>query len=358
MSLIDSYVSNISNSSNQVKNKYPVALNKPQDNKPMLDTFKKTFDENSSALYSQPLAYGNYSLTGRLLNILPVGFSLAHITFGLLNKITNYQGIKSKFLIFSAIELAGTFIAGKLLSNYFAKVQNENLDKNIDKLNKYFDKINDTSAHLSEKPIYSNKISAFYNGANGKISFNKKDISDPIIYNLLTKYTLKHELVHAKQFETIARSKDGIAKINYIFIKENEVQLNNPEVKKYYQQAITEINSGLSDKYKNMKISKYGYEFNLVDFINAVWTLHTNKDIKLTELPIIIDKEHYQKVIDDNPPLTLDEEKKAEEYFKSACEYKMPDNSDILNTESDYYQNVLEKEANQAFPWYIRCFLS
>ena len=358
MTLIDSYVNNISSSSNALKSNYPVSVHKHQDSKPMLDTFKKTFDENSSALYSQPLAYGNYSLTGRLLNILPVGFSLAHITFGLLNKITNYQGIKSKFLIFSAIELAGTFIAGKLLSNYFAKVQNENLDKNIDKLNKYFDKINDTSAHLSEKPIYSNKISAFYNGANGKISFNKKDISDPIIYNLLTKHTLKHELVHAKQFETIARSKDGIAKINYIFIKENEVQLNNPEVKKYYQQAITEINSGLSDKYKNMKISKYGYEFNLVDFINAVWTLHTNKDIKLTELPIIIDKEHYQKVIDDNPPLTLDEEKKAEEYFKSACEYKMPDNSDILNTESDYYQNVLEKEANQAFPWYIRCFLS
>ena len=81
---------------------------------------------------------------------------------------------------------------------------------------------------------------------------------------------IRHELVHAKQYETVARSKDGIKKINYSALYQvaknaKRIPLIENEFKNIYYDIKT---SG--DKYNNVKIRIGGADVNFQKFIEGV----------------------------------------------------------------------------------------
>ena len=262
--------------------------------------------------------------------------------------------IKQAFYKNAAIKLALVYLAGAALSFILNKIATNNIDGKLEKFKDVFNKENKTSAKFREKPLHSNIIEALYNVASGEIIISKDALTDPYISNVHTKFTLRHELEHARQYEMIARSENGIAKLNYSIIKRCANSLDKKLVYEFYKQMMSEISLGVSDKYKNMTISLEGYEVNMIDFVSSVWKVYNDKNVNLDELPILINKNHYQAVIDKNPPLSAAEEDKANEYFEAACNYPDVNVFTTLNPCSDYYSNLLEKEAFKKNPWYTR----
>ena len=81
-----------------------------------------------------------------------------------------------------------------------------------------------------------------------------------------------------------------------------------------------------------------------VDFRSV---LHVARDI---HIPIIIDAEHYEKVIKEKGPLTKEEAEKAELYYQAQLNYPTTNFFTTLNPFSKYYDNLLEKEAYKESP--------
>jgi hypothetical protein len=103
-----------------------------------------------------------------------------------------------------------------------------NSDKKYKALKEDFNEINkNTDAKLSDKLLYSSYIGAMCSSVDGRVVFNKNMMIDPIASRKLKKL-IRHELVHAKQYETIARSEDGIKKLNYSVAKSTAKSLSNP----------------------------------------------------------------------------------------------------------------------------------
>ena len=172
------------------------------------------------------------------------------------------------------------------------------------------------------------------------------------MHNLSLKKSIKHELVHAKQFETIARSKDGIKKLNFAVASQTANSIKDIKgADEFYSKMVQEIKQDNIGKYNNLKINMNGSEVDAKKYITAVNTLIQNKDATYNDIPIFINEKHYQEVIDKEGGLTLDEEKKADEYFKALSEYSAPKNTfEAFNPFGEYRNNILEREAYEATP--------
>ena len=88
----------------------------------------------------------------------------------------------------------------------------------------------------------------------------------------------------------------------------------------------------------------------LKDYITALHTLLNNSNAGLNDIPMIIDAKHYKKIIDKQGKLSLDEEKKADLYYKAMLNYTPGGFISALNPFSQYYQNLLEREAYKENP--------
>ena len=95
------------------------------------------------------------------------------------------------------------------------------------------------------------------------------------------------------------------------------------------------------------------YEVNTADYITAMNILLNNPNAGINDIPMIIDTDHYQEVINKKGALTPEEEKKADEYYKAMLEYKGVKLFAGINPWSSYYQNPLEKEAYKESPTFI-----
>ena len=118
----------------------------------------------------------------------------------------------------TCLKKMGIAVGLGILGNWAATaIANKNYDKHFKKLRDYFELINDTHANLSDTTFCS-----FNTGAqcdvNGNIALNRFAVIDPW-QRFKAKYFIKHELVHARQDEMIARSKDGIKKLNYVILR-------------------------------------------------------------------------------------------------------------------------------------------
>lgn len=228
---------------------------------------------------------------------------------------------------------------------------NQNTDKNFAKLEEKFNSINtNTSAKLSKETFNANVVDAYYTFSNGNIIFNKRAINDPYYRKAGNQEKLiEHELEHAHQSELIARSKDGIKKLNYSIIQMSTIEELKKDEKfkkgivKLYNEAINDDNG----KYDGKKIKLgLGVEVDAKNFIIALYMLINRDNVHYNDLPIFIDSEHYQKVIDEKGPLTPEEEKLADIYFDALTNYTDDVNFlSVINRSSSYHTNELEKEA-------------
>ena len=233
----------------------------------------------------------------------------------------------------------------------FQYLFNRNTDKKFAKLEEKFNSINtNTSAKLNKDTFNASVVDAYYTFCNGNVIFNKRIINDPYYKNFGNQEKLiQHELEHAYQSELIARSKNGIKKLNYSIIQASTLEeLKKDEqfkkgIVKLYNEAINDDNG----KYDGKKIKLgLGVEVDAKNFIKALYMLISRENVHYNDLPIFIDSEHYQKVIDEKGPLTPEEEKLANVYFDALVNYT--DNINLfsaLNPSSSYRTNELEKEA-------------
>lgn len=222
-------------------------------------------------------------------------------------------------------------------------------DKNYKEIEKEFNSVNTTNAKLSGT-IVSSYIGAGYHVSNGNIFINRNIMNDPLTKNKIKKL-IRHELVHAKQFEMIARSKDGIKKLNYgVLIPIIRSCENDKNTIKGFQEIYEAIQQDKSGKYNNLNIETNGSTFNFKNYIEAINILLTNKNATYNDIPIAIDENHYKEVIKEKGALSREEEIKAEEYFKALSEYKPVSFLKSINPFGSYYSNILEKEAYKENP--------
>ena len=249
------------------------------------------------------------------------------------------------------------FIGGQVLASGLQHLFDKNTKDNYNKIKQKFSKINtETSAKLSDELICSGFKGALFNGISGEIKLNKNILNDPWESRKIDKL-IRHELVHAKQYETVARSKDGIKKINYSVL----YQITNnakriPFIADEFEHIHQEIhNSG--DKYKDVKISIGGAKVNLIDFIDGIHILLKNPDATYNDVPMIINEKYYQQVLKTKGSLTQKEEKKAELYYQAMLDYPPVNLLNAFNPFSSYRQNLLEKEAYKENPsWFYNLF--
>ncbi len=226
---------------------------------------------------------------------------------------------------------------------------NKNNDKKFEEIN------TTTSAKLKNQLIYSGYKGAYYNMMSGEVNINKMFINDPIL-NWKSEKILKHELVHGKQAETIARMDDGIEKLNYACLKRVAKTLQTPCL----QLEITQIYNGVMsnlDKYKDVEIDLSGYRVNLKNYIQAIYTLMTNNNATYKDIPMVINESHYKEVRKAKGDLTTEEKIMAQKYYEALIDYPNADFNQIINPFSDYWNNLLEVEAykeNPGFYTFIR----
>lgn len=238
------------------------------------------------------------------------------------------------------------------LSAFFLNKSN----KNFTKAETFFNENNTTSAKLVKNNVNEDYIGAQYDPVTGEISINKQYLGDPLLKTKM-KYLLKHELIHAKQFETIARMDDGIEKLNYSCMKQlSNTYKNKPLFKNAIDTIYNELVAEPTHKYDNVEVTVSGYKLPFKKWTIAMHRLMNDKVKTYKDIPMLINKEHYETVRQKLGKLSTEEEKLANKYYEAHLKYKTPSAIDVLNPWSDYYNNILEKEAYAVMPLWARYF--
>lgn len=255
------------------------------------------------------------------------------------------QVLRKKILI----ALAGILAVGIGIMTIVQRWQNKLMKEDSPLPAQYLKEFGqDTSAKLSKNNFRSMSLAASYNQLNGVIEVNKNYLYDPVGKLFVKKY-MKHELQHARQFEMIAASENGIEKLNYAIFKNTaRAMKNNPLALAQIEDVIKDVNNDAIGKYDNIIFSNGGAEINFKDYIKGLDILLNNEDAKPEELPIIVDVDHYKKAIEKRGPLSDDEKIKAEEYYQAMLKYPVMAGINVINPFSGYRSNVLEKEARKS----------
>jgi len=230
---------------------------------------------------------------------------------------------------------------------------NKNSDKNYENMKTVFNELNtSTNAYLADEPFRASVKGAFYSPISGRVSINRNLINDPYTRRKCKKL-IKHELVHAKQYETIARSENGINKLNYAVMKSIAKSLNTPKGKAEINAIYNNIISDKTGKYDNFVLPISGAEVDLKNYVTALHVLTHNKDAEIDDIPMVIDAKHYEKVRAEKGQLSKEDEAKANAYYQAQLDYPQLTAWQMLNPFSKYHDNLLEREAYRQNPGLI-----
>lgn len=246
-------------------------------------------------------------------------------------------------------------------------INNKNRNKNFEKAREQiedFNKQNGTSIKLipkNKKPSFVELAS--FDPLTARISLTERVTGDIIYASIKQKHLINHELVHAKQHILMACSENGISKMNYIIVKKLANKLSDEKKLEIYNEY-QKIKNTKNDEYKGKTVKMNGYKINLVDYVAALYKVIYEKETNPDNIPIILNKDFYEKAKSARGALTKEEEKKAEAYLEAYEQYPAKVGFiEAINPNSDYKQNLLEKEAFKAIPWYtnmifnILCFI-
>lgn len=298
------------------------------------------------------IQYGSFKLPFYPMILLGL-YSAGKKVKDLITGSKNFNLMKEGKRIGIAFALAIPFL---FLTDVINKKTEQKHFENAKKIIDDYNQKNKTDLRIENSPLHLSKwiaTAAFFHPDAGKIVLSNRICSDWFAA-LLQKYTLAHELEHTRQYTLIAGSKDGIKKLNFIQAKTSARQLSEEQKKEIYN-AYQEIKNGVGEDYKNTKINIDFAEYNIIDYVTAMYKILYEKNTTQDDIPIIINKEFYEKANAQRGPLSEEEEKKAQVYLEANAKY--PDKLsiiDALNPRSDYHQNILEKEAYAVMPWYAK----
>ena len=268
-------------------------------------------------------------------------------------KLKEFKNKSKKF----EIGLFLTAIPLYFITDYINK---KNKNKNLKKAKEQVEKFNiqnQTNINLTNKSSKSKSIltAGSFNGVTGELFLPDKIPGDIIMGNIMQKYIIKHELIHAQQYMLMAKSKDGIERLNYIVAKRTSESFDEQTKKDICDNYLNILNA--TNNYdKPIKINNY--EVPAKNLIIATYNIIKEKEKNPKNIPIIINKNFYEKAIMPKSPLTQEEELKALKYFDAIEKYpKKVSFLQSINPFSDYNQNLLEKEASKAAPWYAYLFM-
>lgn len=224
------------------------------------------------------------------------------------------------------------------------KYKERNLNKAKKQVNDFNERYNvDVKLIISPIDKKNNLTLGGFDALSAQIMLPEKSFEDIIYANFRQKAIIRHELIHAKQHILMACSENGINKMNYIFAKQSSKGLSD-KVKSNIILSYNEIKG--NDKFNNETTKLNGYDINAVDYITAMYKVLYDKNSNPDNIPIIINKEFYEKAKASKGALTEKEEIKAQKYLEAYEKYPTKNSFiDDINPFSDYRQNLLEKEA-------------
>lgn len=241
-------------------------------------------------------------------------------------------------------------------------INNKNKNKNFEKAKKQiedFNKQNGASIKLipqNRKPSFIDLAS--FDPITARISLTERVTGDIIYAKIKQKHLINHELVHAKQHILMACSENGISKMNYIIVKKLANKLNDEKKLEIYNEY-QKIKTAKNMEYKGKTVKMNNYKINLVDYVTALYKVIYEKETNPDNIPIILNKEFYEKAKSTRGALTKEQEKKAQAYLEAYEEYPAKVGFiQAINPNSDYKQNLLEKEAFRAIPWYTSIIMN
>jgi hypothetical protein len=357
------FINNITFSNSDVRDRHDKTHVRSFEQKPTLDkiihdnyeftskqnqptsTLQKIFTYPSLSLVPlTPLVIGEMFILGKLKKLRT---QVENSTISKAKELEYKQAIPKKLLFLGALSIPLYFISNFLNNKY----KNEHFNNAIKKVDE-FNAENKSNTQFVSHPINSSVIAALADPISGKIIMGNQLNEDLILSKTHQKHLLNHELVHMKQYSLMACSENGIEKINYLAMKKLTALLDE-NAKKELCNAYQEIQKGTNDNYQNATINRFGYKINLIDYITAAYKIIYEKNTTEKDIPIIINKTFYKEIRNKKGKLSLEEEKKAQEYFEAYNNYPLKISFlEVLNPKSDYRQNLLEKEAYKLTPWY------
>lgn len=302
--------------------------------------------------------YPSLSILPQLPLSIGVGYQVCKMVFSKEKmkkeiKAIGRENFKNNIIKKGAI-LAAAAVPIYFLMDYLNKKNEPNNINTATQMIDTFNKENKADVSLSKPLKMSPIIGAIADPVTGKVALNRTISEDMFLASVFQKPYVKHELVHMSQYILMGCSQDGVKKLNFVTTKNLAKGLGD-EGKKEIFDAYQEIQSGVDEKYKNATIDRFGYKLNLVDYITAMYKVCYEKDVTADDLPIIINKEFYENAKAQRGPLSTEEEKKAQAYLEAYEKYPNKIGiSQTINPNSDYKQNILEKEAFATAPWYAR----
>lgn len=130
-----------------------------------------------------------------------------------------------------------------------------------------------------------------------------------------------HELIHTRQLRDIARLKDGLYDLNRVFVISAAKSFSED-----FKQKITNMDEKDVYQYVKDDMKEYPQEYFITDDDKVIKTTANqliavkrylkNPDISKYDLPLMFDEDYYKKVVEGKPPLTPEEEKRAQSYIE------------------------------------------
>lgn len=261
-------------------------------------------------------------------------------------KLNEFKKASSKKLLIFCASAVPVYFLTKYINK---KCEDKNFAKAQEQV-EYFNSHNGTNIELIKIPSTKNnkRIAASFANISGKIKLLEHIPGDAIYANFSQKYIINHELTHAKQYMLMARSENGINKLNYITVKNMAKELDDEKKKLLYTGYKDIEDDGFKDGGTRVNID--GYKINYNDFVTAIYKFVYEKDTNPDNYPIIINKNFYEQAKAAKGPLTEAEEKKAQAYFEALEKYAHFErkNSALSKENKDYRENLIEKEASDA----------
>lgn len=172
-----------------------------------------------------------------------------------------------------------------------------------------------------------------------------------------------HELVHAKQYETIARAEDGLYDLNRITIITETKKLKDDEKKELLNANDEDLTAIAQKRIHNLKdFILLNEEIDLKDEINLLKGIKiylNNPDVSKYDLPMALNENYYKNAIKEKGPLTPEETEKVKSYLEYmeksiSVKVKKGEIGKSEETTENYYNDPMEIEAYKVQNEYVK----
>lgn len=214
---------------------------------------------------------------------------------------------------------------------------------------------------FSKSKTNKNVIAA-YDVQTGYLVFNSRFKDTNLDFNE-AKPLIVHELTHAKQYENIARSKDGLYNLNKISVV-NDAKIMDEETRKIilntpYKKMIELAKNNLKHNPDSFTIVDEQKDLvNEAKHLIAIKMYLQNPSVSKYDLPLMFDEKYYSELAEKGP-LTPAEEQKVKSYFSymkrdgyANAQYK--NTSTSILAARNYKNDPMELEAYAAQNKYIK----